>query len=169
MAEFEFEGFAAVGVGEELVAEADAEGGELCDELLDCGVDVVQCCRISGAVGEEEAIRFASEDIRGRGVGLNDFDFEACLAQHAELIVFQAEIDGDDFVFCFRKCFVGFVFTEGDVGECPFAGFLGPSEWFVGGDFLDEVSAFHVCGVLGGGDGVLGGEFRGDAGAHGAE
>ena len=83
VAEFQFEGAAAVGVGEELVAEADAEDRFFADELAEFAVDVAERGRVAGAVGEEDAVGIFGEDFGGAGGGVHHFDFEARLAQAA--------------------------------------------------------------------------------------
>ena len=69
VAELQLEGRAAEGVGEDLVAEADAEDRELADESRDFLVDVAEGGGIAGAVGEEDAVRIFRQHLGGGGGG----------------------------------------------------------------------------------------------------
>ena len=121
VAELQFEGAAAVGVGEELVAEADAEDGFFADELAKFAVDVVECGRVAGAVGEEDAVGIFGEHFGGAGGGVHHFDFEARLAQTAQDVEFDTEVVGDDAVFHRRQFLVGAGLIGGDILQDPAA------------------------------------------------
>ena len=175
VAEFEFEGFAAEGVAEDLVAEADGEDGGFAHELVDFLVDVTERGGISGAVGEEDAVGIAGEDVGGFGGGGHDVDVEAILAEAAEDVLFDAEVVGDDAVFgggeLAEDAFGAAEGVLGGVGDVPLAAFgvFGvPSVGFGGGDFLDEVGTFHGRAGEGGGVGFGQGELAGDDATHGA-
>ena len=98
MAEFEFEGLAAVGVGEDLIAEADPEHRQLGNQRADFLVDVAKRRRIAGTVREEQAIRLFRQHFGGGGAGVHDLHVEAGLPQAAEDVEFQPEIVGHDAV-----------------------------------------------------------------------
>ena len=143
VAEGEFEGFSAEGVAEDLVAEADGEDGFTAEELADLVVDVVEGGWVAGAVGEEDAVGVEGEDVCGGGAGVDDLHGEAFLAETAEDIEFDAEVEGDDFVL--RGDEDG-VWAALAVGEDPFAaeGVIGvPRVVGGGGDLADEVAAGH--------------------------
>ena len=98
VAELEFKGGAADGVGDHLVAEADAEGGELGYERRDGAVHVVEGGGVAGAVGEEEAVGLVRKNLLGGGGGGEDLDLEAVADELAEDGVLGAEIKGGDAV-----------------------------------------------------------------------
>jgi len=168
VAEGEFKGFSAEGVAEDLVAEADGEDGFTAEELADLVVDVVEGGWVAGAVGEEDAVGVEGEDIGGGGAGVDDLDGEAFLAETAEDVEFDAEVEGDDFVLGGDE---DRVWAALAVGEDPFAaeGVIGvPRVVGGGGDLADEVAAGH--GWAGGGaSGGFGGieDFGAEEGAHG--
>ena len=168
VAEFQLKGGAAEGVGEDLVAEADAKNRELADERADFLVDVAERGRIAGAVGEEDAVGIFREHFGGGGAGIDDLNLETGLAEAAEDVVFQPEIVGDDAVADGRKFDVIAFLVRQHVGQRPFAGFLGPDVGFGSGNLLHVVHAFHRRRGFGRGDGGFRVEHGGDAGAHGA-
>jgi hypothetical protein len=97
MAEFEFEGFAAERLAQNLVAEADAEDGHAgFDEVAD-GLDrVAEGGRVAGAVGKKNARGFILQGVRGGSGGGDDLGFETVLPETAEDVVFHPEIEGDN-------------------------------------------------------------------------
>jgi len=147
VAEFEFEGAAAEGVGEDLVAEADAEEGFLAEDVPDDLVGVGEHLGIARPVGEEDAVRVAREGVRGRGRGRDHAGAESVLAEASQDVVLDAEIVGDDPIF------------GGGQGP-PIAGLAVqrpsgaegvlrvPVVGFGGGDLLDEIDA-HVLDLTG--------------------
>ena len=67
--EFELKGFCAEGVGNDLVAEADAEGRIMLNEFFDGGVGVGDGGGVAGAVGKEESLGVEFANRFGGGVG----------------------------------------------------------------------------------------------------
>ena len=65
VAERQLEGLEPDRAAEQLVAEADAEHGPLADQLADRVDDVVERRRVAGAVGEEDEVGIAVEDLLG--------------------------------------------------------------------------------------------------------
>ena len=130
VAELQFEGAAAVGVREELVAEADAEDWFFADELAEFAVDVAERGWVAGAIGEEDAVGIFGENFGGAGGGVHHLDFEARLAQAAQDVEFDAEVVCDDAVFHRRQFLVGAGLVGCDIGQNPAAGFTAPEVGF---------------------------------------
>ena len=130
MTELQLEGGSAVGVGEKLVTEADAEDRFFADELAEFAVDIAERGRIAGAVGEEDAVGIFGEDFGGAGCGVHHLDFEARLAQAAQDVEFDAKIVCDDAMFDRRKFFVRAGLVGGDIRQDPAAGFIAPEVGF---------------------------------------
>ena len=61
-------------------------------------MDVAECGRIAGAVGEKDAVGIFGENLGGTGGGVHHFDFEARLAQAAQDVELDAEVVGNDAV-----------------------------------------------------------------------
>lgn len=99
VAEFEFVGGGAEGVGDDLVAEADAEDGELVHEFADGLVGVGEGGRIAWTVGEEDAVGVKLADGFGGGVGGDDGYFEVMVGEAFEDGAFDAVVEGDDMEF----------------------------------------------------------------------
>src|SRR5215213_5553782 len=96
MAELELEGFAAEGVTEQLVPEADPENRLVRHELAQLLMDVSERGRIAGAVAEEHTFRLLREHFRGaRGAGYHVHG-KAFLPQAAQDVALHPEIIGHD-------------------------------------------------------------------------
>lgn len=166
--EFEFEGFGAEGVGDDLMPEANAKGGVMLDECFDGGVGVSYCGGIAGSVGKEESLWVEFADGLGRGIGGEDVDVEAVLLEAAIDRVFGAEVEGGDFEALLGDG--GGVDVGTDDGE-GIAGFIagGPVVGGGGGDFFDEVDAYESAEIACFGEGFfIADTFGAEAGVEGA-
>ncbi len=106
MTELEFVGFPAQGKPEQLMAETDAEDGQL-SEKASYGLNgITYGGRVAGAVAEKDAVRFEAQDLPGRCVSGNDLHIAAVRAKQAKDIVFHAKIEGDDPIFLSRFAFL---------------------------------------------------------------
>jgi len=80
--------------------------------------------------------------------------------------VFNSEIVGDNTIFDWGKVdVIGFLIC-GDTWNGPEAGFTLPKIGLLGGNFFDEITAFHWRSLIGGLDGFILREFRGDDCSH---
>ena len=152
--EFEFKGFCAEGVGDDLVAEADAKGGVMFDEFLDGGVGVGDGGGVAGAVGKEESLGVEFADGFSGGVGREDLDVEAVLLEAAIDGIFGAEVEGGDFEALVGNgggVDIGAFDSEGIAGLPAGGPIVGGGR----GDFLDEVDADESAEVAGFGDGFF--------------
>lgn len=162
VAKFQLKGAAAVGVAEDLVAEANGEDGLFADELTDLLVDVLECRRISGAIGEKNTIRIPGEDLLRRGGGGDDIDAEARLAQGAQDVALDAEIVGDDVTRRWRELMKSTRSTAftllGGAGNVPgtaFGAFRVPEIGRLGADLFDIIAASHGRAAGGQLDGLV--------------
>jgi len=182
MAELQFEGLSAEGVAEDLVAETDAEDRLLADERLDGFVRVGNDAGIAGAVGEEDAVGIRCERFVRRGRGRKDADAETVLAEAAQDVGLEAEIERDDAMLDGRErgeiIFAGEGRRAGGalaLDEGPLAAELVLGIPIVGGlagDFLDEI-ALEIGPLFGevngGGVGKFFGGHHAAQGALGAQ
>lgn len=168
VAEFELVGFGSECVAKDLVAKADAKDGHFAEQLADFIVDVAESGGVAGAVGEEKSVLVHGEDFLSLGARVDDGDVESCSAEATEDVAFDAEVVGDDVVADGGEFFVVTFLAGADVGQHPVAGFILPVviEW--GGDFLNEVAAFHRCAATGCFYGFSSREISRDTGSHGA-
>ena len=88
----------ARGLGDHLVAKADAKDGHLADELGGLGVDARQLARVARAVGEEHAVRLGGKNLLGRGVPGHDAHVQAHAHEAAQDAALLAAVEGDDLV-----------------------------------------------------------------------
>ena len=139
MPEFQFEGLPAKGVGKDLMAETNAEDRFFPNEFPDLGMDIVECFRVTGSVGQEDSIRIKFEDLAGGGASTHHLDFKTVLTELPQDVVFHSEVIGDDAAKRFRKWVVVVFLPMGGLGDSPPAGLFFPSEGLGGGDFLDKV------------------------------
>jgi len=95
MAELEFVGFATEGEAAKLVAEADSEDGDAAEHVLDGFDGVVDWLGIAGAVGEEDAVGLETQHITGGGLSRNHRHAATFAGEHAQDVVFDAEVVGD--------------------------------------------------------------------------
>lgn len=79
-----------------LVAKTDAEDGLLPDELLDVLYRNRDCRRITGAVGEKDAVRILLENLIRRKIHRNNGDVAPVAGEPAQDILFDPEIVGND-------------------------------------------------------------------------
>ena len=96
MAELELEGLGAKGVRDDLVAEADAEGRVLFDQLADGFVGVSDGGGVTRAVAEEYRVGLQRLDVIGAGGGGDDVDVETVVVQAFEDGALGPEIEGGD-------------------------------------------------------------------------
>src|SRR5947209_7696852 len=96
MAEFKFVGCGANRAAEELVAEANAENGDLAERTLDGGDGVVEDGGVAGAIADEEAVGAMLEYFGGCRIWRKDRDAHAALREMAEDVVLRAAVEGDD-------------------------------------------------------------------------
>lgn len=166
--EFELKGFCAEGVGNDLVAEADAEGRIMLNEFFDGGVGVGDGGGVAGAVGKEESLGVEFADRFGRGVGGEDVYVEAVLLQATVDGIFSTEVEGRDFETLLRDG--GGVDVGTDYGE-RFAGFLagGPVVGGGCGDFFNKVNSDESAEIAGFGDGgFIADVFSAETGVEGS-
>ena len=97
VAELHLHGARAAGQAEQLVAQADAEGRDVRHDQLADGVDgVVAGRRIAGAVRQEHAVRLEREHFLGRGLRRHHGHAAAAVGEHAQDVVLDAVVVGDD-------------------------------------------------------------------------
>ena len=97
VAELHLVGARAGGERHDLVAEADAEGRHAAlDELARRRDRVVARLRIARAVGEEDAVGPQRQHVGRRRLGRHDRDAAAARGEHAQDVVLDAEVVGDD-------------------------------------------------------------------------
>ena len=83
-------------LADHLVAEANAEDGNLAQELLGAARGLRELARVTGTVGEEDAVRVLGEDLLRRGVPGHDVHVNPHAddaAQDAELLT---AVEGGD-------------------------------------------------------------------------
>ena len=153
--ELQLEGFRSQRVGNNLMAQADAEHGHFPNPCSYFPVNVRQRGGISRTIGKKDAVRVHGEHFLRRRVGGNYGYAEAIFPQLAQDVVFNAEVKGDDVVFRRGQSFsrnqrVHFLRCHG-----------------MGTDFVHDVAACHGGGVSGRFHGFFRSQLRGEAGSHG--
>ena len=133
VAELHLDGLGAGGQTQQLVAQADAEhrgvGGQ---EGLD-GVDgVVARLGVTGAVGEEDAIRVHRQHLGGRGLGRHHGQAAAAVHQHAQDVALHAKVVGHHVVLEVALC-------RGDVPLAELPATFCPAVGFAHGHFFREI------------------------------
>ncbi|QTK80940.1 Thioesterase [Agrobacterium tumefaciens] len=129
---------------EHLVSEADAEDRQVgLDEVLDDGNGILaRCGRVSGAVGQEHAIRLQRHDVFSRGLCRNDRDLAIETGKQAQDVALDAEIDADNMIFR-----IGF--AERAIALVPDPRRFGPGGGLAGGGFDGEIKAHKAAPRLG--------------------
>ena len=95
VAKLHLEGGGARSQREDLVAQADAEGGvPRLDEFMRGGNGVVARLRVTRAVREEHAIGLELLDLGCRGLGGHHRDLATALGEHAQNVFLDAEVKG---------------------------------------------------------------------------
>ncbi len=157
VAEFEFEGRAAQGVRDHLVAEADAEGGKFGQQVRDGLVDVGQRGRVAGTVGKEDAIHAIFAHLLRGCRGGKHMHLEAVTHQLAEDRVFCTEVEGCDLVFLHRGVRDAGRGTDRQIlGIVPRRIVTAPEVGLPAGDVLHIVASRHVAPVAGAADRLVG-------------
>ena len=95
VAEFQLEGLAAESQAKNLMAEANAEDGSFTHQLADLSSLVLEGLGVSGAVGEEDAIRFEGENIFSTGASRHYGDVATNVGETPKDVALDAEIVGD--------------------------------------------------------------------------
>ncbi|MNM58894.1 hypothetical protein D3C81_701360 [compost metagenome] len=133
MAELHLDGLGTGGQTQQLVTQADAEHrGVGPKEGLD-GLDgVVARLGVTGAVGEEDAIRVQRQHLGGRGLGRHYCQAAAAVHQHAQDIALDAKVVGHHVVF-------QLIGGRGDVPLAELPATLGPAVGFADGHFLGQI------------------------------
>ena len=97
VAELHLQGLRAAGQPQQLVAEADAEGGMPSSQQFADRLDrVVAGLGIARAVGQEHAVRLQRQHFLGRRLRRHHGQPAAALGQHAQDVALDAEVVGDD-------------------------------------------------------------------------
>src|SRR4051812_41887095 len=96
MAERELEGLQPHRPAQQLVAEADPEGRAPADEAAQRLDDVVQRRRVAGAVGQEDRVGLAGQQLVGAGRAGMQLDARAALQEVAHDRALDAGVDGHD-------------------------------------------------------------------------
>ena len=134
----------ANGKAEHLVAEADAEDRQVgLDEVLDDRNGIfARRGRVSGAVGQEHAIRLQRQDVFSRSLGRNDGDLAIETGKQAQDVALDAKIDADDVI-------LGIGFAECAITLVPDPRRFGPGGGLAGGSFDSEIEADEAAPRLG--------------------
>lgn len=172
VSELEFVGLSTEGEGEELMAEADAEGGNgvwAFEEAGERGDGAGDGGGVAGAVGDEQPVGLvvgeAVGDLVSTEVVRDDVDVAPAIGEVAEDVAFCAAVEGEDAETGTHRrgaCATGGPLAEGFAPSCG----IGAA------DVWDEVEAVHVWGGQSGVDECVVGELVegqvGDDGAHDA-
>ena len=147
VAELQLEGLGAERVGNNLVTQANAEGRVLLDQLLDRRVGVIDRSRITGAVGQEHAIRIEGLDLVRRCAGGEHVHVKTVVLQFAVDRELGTEVQRSDFVALDRRGIAEQIGTGHSEGLRLQA--LGvPLISLRGGHFFDEVDAYQTTECL---------------------
>ncbi len=127
----------AAGQAQQLVAQADAVGGDAgVDDLADGGDGVIAGLRIAGAVGQEHAIGLHGKHLGGGGLGGHHGDLAAAIHQHAQDVALHAEIVGQHLV--------GTAGRRRGMAAAQLPGALGPVIDLGGADLPGQVHALEA-------------------------
>ena len=141
VAELHLEGLGARRQRQDLVAQADAEGGDATVDQLPRGLDrVVAGFRVARAVGQEDAVRLQCQGRFGRGARRHHGDAAAAAGQHAQDVALDAEVVGHHVPARIRQ----FAITS---AQAPFG--LRPRVGGVHRHHLGQVEAAHAGGGSG--------------------
>lgn len=168
VAELELVGACAEGVGNHLVAKANAKHGVAGHELADGFVGVGDGGRIARAIGQEDALGVTLDDGLGSGIGGDDVHIETMVGEFAKDVVLGAEIVGDDTLAGARESGGADVCArDGEGGGV--VGVVIPCEGSAAGDFANVVETDQARPLAGTADGFLRAEaFGAEAALAGA-
>ncbi|MCW0450790.1 hypothetical protein NB706_003624 [Xanthomonas sacchari] len=129
------QGLRAGGQRQQLVAQADAEGRDLArQQFLDRGDRIVARRRVAGAVGQEHAVRVHRQHLGDRRLRRHHGHLAAALGEHAQDVVLDPVVVGDDLE-------LGLGRDEGVAVQVELA--VAPGIGLVGGDHLGQIHALQ--------------------------
>ena len=147
MAEFHLEGARAKSQRHELVPQANAKGGHArFNDFARGGNGVVARLRVARAVGEENAIRLHGQHFGGRRLRGHHRHLAAARGQHAQDVVFHAEVIG-------HHAELRLLLRAVAAAGLPFG--LRPAVGLGGADFLGQIQPGHAGGAAGGSQRLL--------------
>jgi len=94
MTKLKLERFSAQGQSHHLVAEADPENGPLSEKPAHRFNNLVECSRVSGAVGEEHPVGIGCQNLLRRSVGGENHHLTTFLFEEAQDVVLDPAIQG---------------------------------------------------------------------------
>src|SRR5207253_3226670 len=103
MPKFQFERSPAKGKTEHLMTKTNSEDRFATNQTADCLVGIRQCFRISGAIGEKNALWVERKHFFGGGCGRDNGDAESALPQRSQNVAFHSIIERDNAMADWRK------------------------------------------------------------------